>query len=295
MKKTSTIDPRCSPPSGASPAIAADTALTLWNSTGNPSGAVVTAIGTSTAVLSGSSLGGITISTSGVQRETVPNNGMTESNLFITNTTGTVQTLDILAGTNSFLGPNNLFDASATVLIASGQADLTGQFFVDPLNTLNGVNTGPVVGTQIGSTFDERFCCRVPFSFSANSPFVPFSVTGLYGMAESLQLTLQPGAFVGVQSISMDATNAVPEPSTWAMGIAGFGLLALRGLRKRRVSRCVVKHPPHGQRFGGAPDGSPPTSIKGRAMSYEISWGSIYTVMAFVGFAAIVTAWVYLS
>ena len=30
-------------------------------------------------------------------------------------------------------------------------------------------------------------------------------------------------------------------------------------------------------------------------MSYEISWGSIYTVMAFVGFAAIVTAWVYLS
>ena len=199
----------------------------------------MTAIGTSTAVLSGSSLGGITISTSGVQRETVPNNGMTESNLFITNTTGTVQTLDILAGTNSFLGPNNLFNASATVLIASGQADLTGQFFVDPLNTLNGVNTGPVVGTQIGGTFDSGLLSG-PFSFSANSPFVPFSVTGLYGMAESLQLTLQPGAFVGVQSISMDATNAVPEPSTWAMGIAGFGLLALLGLRKRRVSRFVV-------------------------------------------------------
>jgi hypothetical protein len=215
---------------GASPVLAANTALTLWNDA-NPGGSV-TAIGTDTAILSGSSLGGITISTSGVQRETVPNNGMTESNLFITNTTGTVQTLDILAGTNGFLGPNNLFNASATVLIASGQAELTGMFFVDPLNTLNGVNTGPVVGTQIGGTFDSGLLTG-PFSFSANSPLVPFSVTGTYGMAESLQLTLQPGAFVGVQSISMDATNAVPEPSTWAMLLGGFGLLALLGLRRR--------------------------------------------------------------
>ena len=38
---------------------------------------------------------------------------MTESNLFITNTTGTVQTLDILAGTNGFNGPDNFFNASA--------------------------------------------------------------------------------------------------------------------------------------------------------------------------------------
>ena len=44
--------------------MAANTALTLWNDA-NPGGAV-TATGTDTAVLSGSSLGGITISTSGV-------------------------------------------------------------------------------------------------------------------------------------------------------------------------------------------------------------------------------------
>ena len=221
----------------ASPALAADSALTLWNSS-NPGGAV-TAIGTTTAVLSGSSLGGITISTSGVLRETVPSNGMTESNLFITNTTGTVQTLDILAGTNSFLGPNNAFNASATILIGTGSAELTGEFFVDALNTLNGVNTGPVVGTQIGGTFDSGLLSG-PFSFSANNPNVPFSVTGLYGMAEELQLTLQPGAFVGVQSISMNATNAVPEPSTWALMGAGFSLIALLGLRKRRLPRFAV-------------------------------------------------------
>ena len=51
---------------------------------------------------------------------------MTESNLFISNTTGTVQTLDILAGTNGFLGPDNLFNASATILISTGQAELFG-------------------------------------------------------------------------------------------------------------------------------------------------------------------------
>jgi hypothetical protein len=116
---------------------------------------------------------------------------------------------------------------------------LTGQFFVEPTNTLNGVNTGPVVGTQIGGNFDSGLLTG-PFSFSSNSPKVPFSVTGPYGMAEELQLTLQPGAFVGVQSISMDATSAVPEPSTWVMMGGGFGLLALLRLRKRRTPRFAV-------------------------------------------------------
>jgi hypothetical protein len=219
------------------PAYAANTALTLWNSS-NPGGAE-TATGVDSAIISGSSLGGITITTSGATRLTSPNNSLTESNLFISNTTGTVQTLDIIAGANGYGGPSNLFNASATVLIATGQAELTGSFFADAGNSLNGTNTGPVVGTQIGGVFDSGLLTG-PFSFSSNSPGVPFSVLGPYGMAESLQLTLQPGAFVGVQSISMDATNAVPEPSTWVMMGGGFALLAALGLRKRRLPRFAV-------------------------------------------------------
>ena len=219
------------------PALAANTALTLWNDA-NPGGAE-TAISTDTAVLSGSSLGGITITTSGATRLTSPNNSLTESNLFITNTTGTVQILDIIAGANGYLGPNNAFNASATILIGTGQAELTGMFFVSPTDFLNGTNTGPVTGTQIGGTFDSGLLTG-PFSFSANSPNVLYSVLGPYGMAESLQLTLQPGAFIGVQSISMDATNAVPEPSTWAMFIAGFGLLGALGWRKSRSARFAA-------------------------------------------------------
>jgi hypothetical protein len=219
------------------PAMAANTALTLWNST-NPGGAE-TATGVDSAIISGSSLGGITITTSGATRLTSPNNSLTESNLFISNTTGSVQTLDIIAGANGYGGPSNLFNASATVLIATGQAELTGSFFVDNANTLNGQNTGPVVGSMIGPMFDSGLLTG-PFSFSANSPGVSFLANSPYGMAESLQLTLQPGAFVGVQSISMDATNAVPEPSTWVMMGGGFALLAALGLRKRRTPRFAV-------------------------------------------------------
>jgi hypothetical protein len=38
----------------------------------------------------------------------------------------------------------------------------------------------------------------------------------------------------------MDATNAVPEPSTWAMLLGGFGLFAILGLRKRSTPRFAV-------------------------------------------------------
>jgi hypothetical protein len=221
---------------GLSPAWAANTALTLWNDA-NPGGSE-TAIGTDTAILSGSNLGGITIQTSGAARFISPNNSLTESNLFVTNTTGVVQILDIIAGANGYLGPSGAFNASATILSGTGTIELTGNFYVDSANGLNGTNTGPVTGTQIGGTFDSGLLTG-PFSFSSNSANVPFFVSGPYGMAESLQLTLQPGAFVGVQSISMDA-SPVPEPSTWAMLLGGFGLLGLLGLRKRSTPRFAV-------------------------------------------------------
>jgi hypothetical protein len=64
--------------------------------------------------------------------------------------------------------------------------------------------------------------------------------TGLYGMAEELQLTLQPGEFVGVQSISMNSVNVVPEPSQWVMMLSGFGILGLLGVRRARKNRLAA-------------------------------------------------------
>ena len=217
----------------ASSANAADSALTIWNAA-NPGGAE-TGIGTGSAVISSSSLGGITITTSDVTRQTPP--GMTESNITIDNTTGSTQVLDIIAGTNGFAGPTSAFNASATVLVSTGGASLTGSFFVDNSNTLNGENTGPIVGTDIGNFSSGPL--TGPFSFSSNSPDVPFSAPGTYAMAEDLQLTLAAGATVGVQSISMDAASAVPEPRTWLMGMIGFGLMAAMGYRRKHARFAI--------------------------------------------------------
>ena len=78
-----------------------------------------------------------------------------------------------------------------------------------------------------------------PHSFSFNGVGLD-KLFGTYGLAESLTLKLQPGATVFVTGVSMDATNAVPEPSTWAMLLGGFGLIGILGLRKRRVPRFAV-------------------------------------------------------
>ena len=216
---------------GATPAYAANTAIILWNGA-NPSDAE-TATGTGQALLASSDLDGITISLSIVNRETTPN-GITESNVNIVNTTSTVQTLRIIAGANGFFGATGGFGLSATILTALGTSDLSGSFFADHSNSLNG-QTESVTGTDIDN-FDSGSLTG-PHSFSFNAIGLE-EVAGTYGLAESLTLTLQPFAQIGVQSISMDS-SAVPEPSTWAMGIAGFGFLAFFGFNRARKERLA--------------------------------------------------------
>ena len=219
---------------GASPAMAANTALVLWNGA-NP-GDAETAQGNDAAALIGSSLDGITISVSAASRATDPN-GLSEGNITITNTTNTVQVLHIVAGANGFAGPSSDFNLTGTIGVDSGSATLGGSFFADNANTLNGTAAGGVTGTDIGDFLSTLL--TGPKSFSFNGSGVD-AVTGPYGLAESLTLTLQPGAVVGVQNVSMDV-SAIPEPSTWVMMGGGFALLGLLGLRKRnRTPRFAV-------------------------------------------------------
>jgi hypothetical protein len=218
----------------SAPASAANTALTLWNAA-NPGGAE-TATGTDSADLNSSSFNGVNVTFSFVDRTTGPNS-LTEGNVFITNTTNTVQVLRIIAGANGYFGPDNLFNASGTILTAIGGAELAGSFFADNTNFLNGSGPLTVTGTDIAD-FDSGPLSG-PFSFSSNGT-AAFAVGATFGMAESLTLTLQPFAFVAVQSISMDAANAVPEPRTWAMFGIGFGLMALMGLKRGRKNRLAT-------------------------------------------------------
>lgn len=214
----------------ALPANAANTALILWNAA-DPGG-FEAATGTSSADIATSNLDGISVTLSFVNRTTNPN-GLTEGNINVDNNTSTVQTLDLIAGANGYLGHNSTFTLSSTILASLGGANLSGSFFADNSDSLNGTSES-VTGVDIGNFASGGL--TGPHSFSFNG-FGIDSVTGPYGLAESLTLTLQPGAQIGVQSISMDA---VPEPKTWALMGIGFAVMAFIGFKRSRKDRLAT-------------------------------------------------------
>ena len=220
---------------GASPAMAANTALVLWNGA-NP-GDAETASGNDAAALIGSSLDGITISVSAASRATDPN-GLSEGNITITNTTNTVQVLHIVAGANGFAGPSSDFNLTGTIGVDSGSATLGGSFFADNANTLNGTAAGSVTGTDIGDFLSAAL--NGPKSFSFNGSGVD-AVTGPYGLAEEPDAHPSAGGR-GWRPERLDGrVGTIPEPSTWVMMGGGFALLGLLGLRKRnRTPRFAV-------------------------------------------------------
>ena len=72
-----------------------------------------------------------------------------------------------------------------------------------------------------------------PDSFSG-SLITPFNALGPYSMTEGASLSLRGlGSITGFNQ-SMEST-AVPEPSTWAMLLMGFGGLAFGAYSRRRV------------------------------------------------------------
>jgi MYXO-CTERM domain-containing protein len=75
-----------------------------------------------------------------------------------------------------------------------------------------------------------------PQAFSFNNLAGAPDSGKLFSMGETLELTLGPGAIVGVQGISMTAA-AIPELPTWAMALAGFGLFGLLGRRRQQVAQ----------------------------------------------------------
>ena len=217
---------------GAGPAAAADTALIMWN--GADPGGFESALGTGSADLTATSLDGVTVTLSFVNRGTSPNQ-ITEGNINIDNTTGTVQTLHIIAGANGYPGPSAHFALTGGIVSTNGMSDLLGSFFVDGGNTLNGTNFG-VVGNQLNA-FNSGLLTGVD-SFAFNGAGFDL-VGGPYGLAERLDLTLQPFSGVAVQALSMEAT-AIPEPRTWAMMGIGSGLLAFMGFRRSRKNRLAT-------------------------------------------------------
>ena len=205
----------------SSPALADNVALFLWNGLATDNGAA-----TGTITLSSSSLNGIDITTSKGIRVTGPN-GLGEANFGVTNTTNTVETLNILVGANGFSPNAGEFKLTGTIFNLVGSSDMVASYYVDSTNSLNGL-TEAITGTGING-FDSGLLSGVD-SFSFNGKGFD-SVGAPYGLAERLTITLQPGAQIAVDGVGM---TSVPEPNQWVMLLSGFGLMAALGVKRRK-------------------------------------------------------------
>ena len=96
--------------------------------------------------------------------------------------------------------------------------------------------------TDTAAAFGMPFTYTVPYTLTVSSSDSitlggnTFVVDGHKVTLNTLTFTNQP---VGTISGALTATISVPEPATWAMMVAGFGLVGL-GVRRRRATTVAA-------------------------------------------------------
>jgi hypothetical protein len=115
-------------------------------------------------------------------------------------------------------------------------ASFSGRFLVDNRVTALTLNGNPLLSIPVGGVGGFRAANWT--SFSANSGFT----AGL----NTLQFTVLNAAGGGANPTGLrveftgSAVNAVPEPASWAMLIAGFGLVGAMARRRAARQRAVL-------------------------------------------------------
>jgi hypothetical protein len=148
----------------------------------------------------------------------------------IENLSGAPITISLVAGDTGFAAPVTFVRDSGSLTfnnaVGSGPSSLS--FWADPLNTqgANPLNTpGSLLETVSGTPTTN------PDSF-AGSNIAAFSALAPFSMTESASLALTTGGSITGFNQAME--TGVPEASTWAMLMAGFGLLGLFGVFRSR-------------------------------------------------------------
>ena len=179
-------------------------------------------------------VGGILVQLALTQSVSGPINELQLSSSNIVNEGGVPATIKLLASDTDFIGPVSAINNSGSLTFNQniGAPLSTLSFWADPLNT-QGANPTNTPGTLLESVSGSA--ATDPDSFSG-SLITPFNALGPYSMTEGASLSLRGlGSITGFNQ-SMEST-AVPEPSTWAMLIIGFGFMAygLSPTRRKRV------------------------------------------------------------
>jgi hypothetical protein len=212
----------------------------MWNS-GHVEDAV-TESGTGKVVVGPQNLDGITTSSSFAKQTETFKSDLTTRVIDITNTADISQTFNMIVGANDFSGFAWDFSFAGRYLASLGAYDLQGSFFTNSFDSLNGLST-TVTGDDF-SDFDTGLMTG-PNAGSFSGSAINWTVQGDYGVAERLSLFLSPGASVAIRGISIEdqavtEPPAIPEPTTWAMLILGFGMMALlRRVTKKQSQICL--------------------------------------------------------
>jgi hypothetical protein len=148
----------------------------------------------------------------------------------IENTTGVPITVTLLASDTGFLSPVRFVNNSGSLTFNAnvGAPDSTLKFFADATDA-QGANPTNTPGTLLEMVSGHAL--TDPDSFSG-SKIAAFDASAPFSMTEGASLVLRSGGSVTGFNQAME--SGVPEPSTWAMLISGFGLLALTGWRRRQ-------------------------------------------------------------
>ena len=156
------------------------------------------------------------------------------STSLIQNTGSTLGHLTAIVGDTNFVGPTEAVRESASLTFnsATGSGASTLRFFADPANGQPAGVGLNVPGQQLFSTSGTP--TTDPDSF-AGTNLSPFAAGGLFSMTETANLALRAGGSITGFNESMQTAPlaAIPEPSTWAMLIAGFAGMAFLGWRRK--------------------------------------------------------------
>ena len=147
----------------------------------------------------------------------------------IENTTGAPITVTLLASDTGFLAPASFINNSGSLTFNAnvGAPDSTLSFFAD-VNDAQGANPNNTPGALLETVSGHAL--TDPDSFSG-SRLAAFDASAPFSMTEGASLVLRAGGSTTGFNEAME--SGVPEPSTWAMLLAGFGLLSMLGMRKR--------------------------------------------------------------
>lgn len=154
----------------------------------------------------------------------------------IDNTTEATTTVIITVSDTGFSAPVNTF-----ITIAGGQwqttttgSEATFGWWDDPLNQQGATSPTDTPGNLIDTFMNTQ--TRVPpqgFSDNQGAKPLPVPDTAPFSMTEQVTLTLAGGAGVLYsQEERKESVVPVPEPSTWAMMLVGFGGLGFFGYRQ---------------------------------------------------------------